>query len=105
MLQQVLGAAGVVSECGGGGVDAEVVVERGEDVLVVEGAVLDRLAQVVGRADGLAVAEAAASEEATADGGPVVAAAVLVDPGGAAELAPDDDGDIAVQPSGVQVVD
>ena len=86
-------------------VDAQVVVERGEDFLEVDRAVLGLGAQAIGRADDLAGAHAAAGQQGAGDVGPVVAAGVLVDLGRAAEFAPDDDRDVLVQAAVVQVLD
>ncbi len=89
----------------GVGVDAQVVVDGGQDVLVVDRPAGGRAAQLVGRADHLADLHAAAEEQGRVDPGPVVAAGVLVDLGRAAELAPDDHGDVAVEAAVVDVLD
>ena len=86
-------------------VDAELVIKRGEDILVVHGPILRFLAQAVGRADDLAHAHAAAGQEGARRLGPVVSARGLVDAWGAAEFAPGDDADILVQAAGVQIFD
>ena len=89
----------------GVGVDAQVVVDGGQDVLVMDRPAGGRAAQLVGRADHLADLHPAAEEQGRVDAGPVVAAGVLVDLGRAAELAPDDHGDVAVEPADVDVLD
>src|SRR5690349_18334658 len=75
----------------GVGVDAEVVVDGGGDVLGADGAVDDVLAAGAAAADGLAEAQAAAGEEDAEGVAPVVAAGVAVHARGAAEFAHDDD--------------
>ncbi len=89
----------------GVGIDAEVVVNGGQDVLIGDRPAGGRAAELVGRADDLANLHAAAEQEGRVDPGPVVAAAVLVDLGRAAEFAPDDHGDVAVEPAEVDVLD
>ena len=86
-------------------VDAEVVVERGEDFAEGDGAVDGVFAQAVRRADHLAGPHAAAGQQGAADLRPVVAAGVFVDLRRAAEFAPDDDRHVAIQPALVQVFD
>ena len=68
-------------------------------------AILGGVGQPVGRADDLAGPHAAAGEQGAGDVRPVVAAGVLVDLGRAAELAPDDDRHVLVEPARVEVVD
>ena len=80
-------------------------VERGEDVLEGDRAVLGVTGRLVGRADHLAGAHAAAGQEGEIHRRPVVAAGVLVDLGRAAELAPDDHRDVLVQAAEMQVFD
>ena len=87
------------------GGDAEVVVEGGHDLLEVDRSVLGMFAETIGRADDLAGPHAAAGEEGGGDGGPVVAAGVLVDPRRPAELAPGDDGRVLEHVVGVEVFD
>ena len=89
----------------GVGVDAQVVVDGGQDVVVVDRSAGGRAAELVGRADDLADLHAAAGEQGRVDPRPVVAAGVLVDLGRAAELAPDDHRDVPVQTAGVDVLD
>ena len=55
--------------------------------------------------DGLARLETAAGEDGRAGFGPVVAAGDAADFGGAAEFAPDDDGDVFFQAAVIQVLD
>src|SRR5207248_10760095 len=89
VVEQVHRPAGAVRD-GGGRVEAEVVIKRGEDVLEGDGPVLRDLAQPVGLADDLAGPQPAAGQQGAGDRRPVVATAIAVDLGGAAELAPDD---------------
>ena len=68
-------------------VDAKVGEDRGGEVLRGNLAVQDRVALAIGGADDLTVTEAAAGENQRHHVGPVVAAGVAVDDGGAAEFA------------------
>ena len=86
-------------------IDAEVMVERGEDFAEGDGAVCGLRADLVGGADDLAVAHVAASEHGAGDAGPVVAPAFGIDDGGAAKFPPDDDGDVLLHAALVQVCD
>src|SRR5581483_9270838 len=88
IFDQVLRAAGGVVDERGVHVDAQVVVQRGEDFAVSDRAVGGVFAQAVGGADDLAGTHAAAGHEAATHRGPVVAARVVVDARRAAELAP-----------------
>ena len=90
---------------GGRGVNTEVVVERREDILKGNGSVLDVGGLLVRRADDLAGPHAAAGQQGEIDRRPVVPAGSLVDDRRAAELAPDDDRDILVQPALMKVFD
>ena len=98
-------AVGGVVDHGVLDVDAELVIEGGEDVLIVHGPILRFFAQAVGRTDDLAHAHAAAGQEGARRLGPVVAAGGFVDAWSAAEFAPGDDADILVEAAGVQVFD
>ena len=62
------------------GVDAEQVVDRGDEVARGDGVVERVGGELVGRAEDEALLDAAAEEEGEAALGPVVAAGVLVDP-------------------------
>src|SRR5438477_4721504 len=90
IVQQVLRPAAEIEQ-GGRGVDPEDVVERRQDVLGIVGARGRVLAVGARGADVLSHLEPAAREEHAAGAGPVVPAAVLVDPRRASEFAPDDD--------------
>jgi hypothetical protein len=57
-LDEILRSSSRVDDLGDLGVDAQVVVERGDDLLHVDGSILGMLAEAVGRADGLAAADA-----------------------------------------------
>ena len=104
-VEQEVGAVGGVVDHGVLDVDAELVIERGEDILIMHGPILRFLAQAVGRTDDLAHAHAAAGQEGARRPGPVVSAGGFVDARGAAEFAPGDDADILVEPAGVQIFD
>ena len=93
-----------VFDGGGVHVDAEVVVEGGEDFLKGDGAAVGFAAETVGGADDLAALHAAAGEEGHGDAGPVVATDLGADARGAAEFAPDEDGDVFVESALVEVV-
>src|SRR5947208_720177 len=97
MVEEVLGAAGGVGDGDGAGVDAEVVIERGHDVLIVNRPADGSGGVAVGFADYLAGAHSATGEQRHADSGPVVAAAVFGDRRRAAEFAPGDDRDVVDQ--------
>ena len=98
-------AVGGVVDHGVLDVDAKLVIQRGEDVLVVHRAILRFLAQAVGRTDDLAHAHAAAGQKGTRGLGPVVSASRFVDARRAPEFAPGDDADILVEAAGVQIFD
>src|SRR5262249_36719505 len=104
-VEQVHRPAAAVRDRGGGRVDAEIAVERREDVLIVDGPVLGVAAHFVRRADDLAGSDAAAGEDRARDGGPVIAARALVAPGRAATLAPDDARGVLVKPTSVEFFD
>ena len=104
-VEQEMRAVGGVVDHGVLDVDAELVIERGEDILIVHGPILRFLAQAVGRTDHLAHPHAAAGQEGARGSGPVVAAGGFVDPRRAAEFAPGDHADVLVQAAGVQVFD
>lgn len=69
-----------------GGVDVHGLAQRLEQVFDGDGAVGDFGAVVVGRTDHLSAADAGAGEPEVEVAGPVIASAVLVDLGSAAEL-------------------
>ena len=104
-VEEIVRAVGGVVDHGVLDVDAELVIEGGEDVLIVHGPILRFLAQAVGRTDDLAHAHAAAGQECARRLGPVVSAGGFVDAWRAAEFAPGDDADILVQAAGVQIFD
>lgn len=104
-VDEVVGTAGEVGDGDLIGVDAELVIECGEDLAEVDTAVGDFAAEAVGGTDDVAGFHAAAGEEGAADLRPVVAAAVFVDLWGAAEFAPCDDGDVFVHAAEVEVFD
>src|SRR6266536_3462679 len=86
-------------------VDAEVVIERGEDVAELDRPLRCLAAQAIRGPDYLAGFHAAASEHAARDARPMVTAGVFVDGRGAPELAPDNDRNILVETALVQVLD
>src|SRR5687768_13371549 len=98
-VHQVLRAAGGIEERSVFGVDAEVVIKRGEDRAEMDGAVGGLAAGAVSGADDLTGAHAAAGDDGLHDPWPVVAAAVDVDTRGAAELAPGDDRHVIEHPA------
>src|ERR1044071_2345649 len=104
-VDQVLGPAAEVGDGDLGHVDAEVVVEGGEDVAEEDRAIGGFAAPAIGGADDLAGFHAPACQHGAGDPGPVIATGVLVDGRGPAELAPDDDGDVAVQALGLEIVE
>src|SRR5207248_2838516 len=85
-------------------VNAQVVIEGGEDVAELDWSIGGFSAQPIGGADHLAGLHAAAGEQSARDARPMVAAGVFVDGGGSAELAPDDNRNILVEAALVQVI-
>src|SRR5262249_33540157 len=86
-------------------VDAEVVVDRGQDVAVVDGVVARLGGGGVGGADNLAHLHAATGDNGTVHPRPVVAARALVDLWGAPELAPNHHGGRVIEAACVDVLD
>ena len=86
-------------------IDTEVMVKGGKDFAESNGAFVGFAAKPVGGADGLAGVHAAAGKQGAGDARPVIAAGVGVDFGGAAEFAPNDEGDVFVHAALVKVVD
>src|SRR5437016_262235 len=84
-------------------IQAQVVIDGGENLAEGDGPVGGIFAQVIGGADGLAAAHAAAGEESAADLRPVIAAGTTVDTRCAAELAPDHHSHIVQHAALVQV--
>jgi hypothetical protein len=85
------------------GRDAEVLIERREDFMDVNGPLADRIAETGRGTDDLAGANSAARQKRARHRRPVVSTGVAVDPRGTAELAPDDDSDFRKQPALIQV--
>src|SRR6185312_9929124 len=79
VVDEVLRPAGQVGDGGLAAVDAEVVVEGGEDLAEGDGALGAFAGLPVGCADDLPAAHPAARKHRARDARPVVAAAVLVD--------------------------
>lgn len=98
------GAFGLVADVAGG-VDAEVVVDGGKDIAIVDGPFGGVGPDFVGGADDLSGRHTAAGEEYGLDGGPVIAAGFVVDFGSATEFAPDDEGDILIESALGEVLD
>ena len=94
LRNQVLWPAGGVDDRHLARVNAEIVIERGKDLLKVDGPLAGFFAQAIGRADHLSATNAAAGQECTADIRPMIAPRLLVDPRRAAEFAPDDHRDV-----------
>ena len=90
VFDEILRPAVQVGERRGVGVDAQVVVERGEHLAERHRPVDRFAAQAVGRADHLPGPHAAAGQQRAVHLRPVVAARLAVDLRRAAELAPDD---------------
>src|SRR5262249_42794145 len=84
-------------------VDAQIVVERGENVLEGDRPILGVSGGLVGRAGDLAGAHTAAGQQGEIDGRPVIAAGILVDLGSAAEFAPDYNRDVFIETTEMQV--
>ena len=104
MINEVLRPPVVVGELSGRRVDAELVVERREEFLEMDGAVGGVFAEAVSGTEDLASLQAAAEEHCAGDLRPMVSAAVvIVDARRAAELAPDDDHHVVVQAASGQV--
>src|SRR5687767_6532673 len=104
-IDQIMRPARGVGDCGGVGVDAEVVIEGGEDFAEFHGTFRGLTAEPVGCADDLAGLHAAAAQYAAGYAGPVVAAAVFIDRRAAAEFAPGDDRHILVHAALVEILD
>ena len=85
--------------------EAEVLVEGGHDVLIVDGAGGGFAGLFVGGADDLADFHAAAGEDGWGNARPMVAAALGVDFGCAAEFAPGDDGHVVKHAAFTEVGD
>lgn len=105
MIDQELRSACGIDDGGRSDVDPEVVIEGGDDFLHMDRSFLGIFTEAVGRADGLAGSHTAAGEIGAADLSPVIATCTIVDFRCAAELAPDDDGDIIEHPSNAEVID
>ena len=106
VVEQTLSPAGLVGEHQLLRGDPQIVVQGCEDLQQVDRSFLRILAQVVGRADRSAKFHPSPRQQDTHHFRPVVTTAVIVvNPGGTAEFAPDDDGDILVEPAIVQVLD
>ena len=97
--------AAVVVGKRGGRVDAQHVVERGQDVLRSIGLSCWHGRGAVGGTDDLAHFQSAADEHCTAGLRPMVAAAARIDLGRATKLAPYDDRHIAIEAAVVEVID
>jgi hypothetical protein len=104
-IDKILRATGEIGEGGFGHVDAHLFVERGEDLAEGYGAIGGFTGVFVGGTDDLAMAHAAAGEEGGSDAWPVISSAFGIDDRGAAEFAPDDDGNVFVEAALVNVRD
>src|SRR5882672_2677893 len=104
-VENIVRTAGEVRDRRLVGVDPQVAVQRGENLLETHGTLGSVLAQPVGRADHLSRPQPTAGQHGAGDLRPVVAAALAVDLGRPAELAPDDDADVLVEPARVKVLD
>ena len=97
-------AAIEVFDCGPIDIDPELAVESREDFLEVNGTSNGFAAETVGCSNRLAGVQSAAGKQRARDSRPVVAPAVGIDVRRAAEFAPDQYGDIAIQASIAEVV-
>src|SRR5207249_694723 len=104
LLDDVLRPAGRVADGGLGGVNAQVVIQGGENLLEMHRPLLGVLAQPIGGADGLTSAHAAAGQDGTTDLRPMVAAGVFVDSRCAAKLAPGDYRHVIEHAANIQVL-
>ena len=95
----------MIGNGGGIHVDAELPIEGGEHVLIVNGPVLRHFAQAIRRADNLAHPHPAAGQQGARHLRPVVATAARVDPRRASEFTPGHDAHVLVETAGVQVFD
>ena len=86
-IDEILGAAGEVGQGDAIGVEAQLMVERGEDFAEVDAAIHDFSAESISRADDLTGFHSATGEKGAANLRPVVASSVLVDLRRATELA------------------
>src|ERR1043166_9333186 len=84
-------------------INAQVVVKGGEDFNEADGAFHRFAAQAVSCANDLAGLHATAGEHGAGNTRPVIAAAVFVDGGGSAKLAPDNDRNILVEAALVEI--
>ena len=80
-------------------------IKRGEDFAELHGPLGGLAAETIRRANHLAGLHAASEEQPARDARPMIASAVLVDGGRAAELAPNDHRNILVQSALVQILD
>src|SRR5262245_35573606 len=104
-IDQILRATAQVSNRDLAHVDAEVVVERREDVAELDWPVGGLAAQAIRRANHLSGLHPAAGQQPTRNSRPMIAAGVLVDRRCAAELAPNDYGNVLVEAALVQILD
>src|SRR2546426_5292587 len=90
-IDEILRATAEVGERDFAHVDAEVVIERGEDVAELDRPVRCLAAEAISRANHLPGLHAAAGQQSAGNTRPMIATGVLVDRRRAAKLAPDDD--------------
>src|SRR5437899_2528988 len=105
IADEVLRAAGEVGELRGGDIDPQTLIERGEDVAEMNRPGARLLAPARRRAENLPAAQATARQQRTGNLRPMIAAATGVDPRRAAELAPDDHGNVVQQTPLVEILD
>ena len=103
-VDQVLRPTGEILDRRLFGVDSGLMVERREDFAERDGPRIRVLAQPVGRPNDLPVPHPTASQQGARNARPVVAAALIIDLGRPAELAPHDHADVLVQASIVQIL-
>ena len=104
MFQQVPGSAVQIRESRLAGVDAQVVIQRGKDVLIVNVAILDFFSQACRRSDNLPGAHAATGQQRIRNLRPMFASTSLADLWRTSELTPHNDCDVLIEATVVYVL-
>ena len=104
VFDQVLRSTSWVGDGRRAGIDAQVVVDRGDDFLHVNRAIECVLAESVGRSDGLTCSHAASGQQAATDSRPVIASGVRIDSRSTTEFAPHGDGCVVQHASVVEIL-
>ena len=89
---QEVGSAGQVFELGAGDINPQLPVQRGKDFAEMYWALVGFFAKPAGRTDCLSAPQTATCQQCTGDIRPVITSGVTVNPGGASEFSPCDDG-------------